>query len=89
MVKNHPRDDIFWSMRADLFNAEDWEHFLKGLPAIRDEGLVGDALLARLEHAWAPLFDGHDEELCREIYEEVTAALLREGVVPPDWSALA
>ena len=76
-------------MRPDLFDAENWEHFLKGLPAIREEGLEGDALLTRLENAWAPLFEGRGEELCREIYDEVTAVLLREGVVPPDWSALA
>jgi hypothetical protein len=76
-------------MRPDLFDAEDWEHFLKGLPAIRNEDLIGDALLARLEHAWAPLFEGRDEKHCREIYDEVMAVLLREGVVPPDWSALS
>ncbi|GGD45635.1 hypothetical protein [Pseudoxanthomonas indica] len=75
-------------MRPDLFDADDWEHFLKGITSIREEALAGDKLLERLEHAWAPLFEGHDEDVCGEIYKEVMATLLREGVVPPDWSAL-
>jgi hypothetical protein len=75
-------------MRPDLFDADDGEHFLKGLPAIRAEGLSCDDLLEHLERVWAPLFEGRDEEACSEIYKEVMAALLREGVVPPDWSAL-
>ncbi|GGD58134.1 hypothetical protein [Pseudoxanthomonas indica] len=75
-------------MRPELFDAKDWEHFLREFSSLPEQGLVGDPLLKRLEHAWAPLFDGRDEDTCRELYEEVMKVLLREGIAPSDWSAL-
>lgn len=76
-------------MRPELYDAEAWELFLRKLPRIREQALEGEALQEELELAWSPLFVGVEEDEAREVYAEVVVVLTREGVVPPDWEALA
>jgi len=76
-------------MRPELYDAEAWELFLRKLPRIREQALEGEALQEELELAWSPLFVGIEVEEAREVYSEVVVVLTREGVVPPDWEALA
>ena len=76
-------------MRPEIYDAPAWEVFLKKLANIRAQGLVGDPLLEALELAWAPLFEGVDEQAAREVYAEVMFVVEREGIAAPDWDALS
>ena len=76
-------------MRPDLFAVEDWERFLKELSAIRTDSLEGADLRNRLTRAWIPLLQEHLQDDRKEIYEDVMTVLIREGIAPPDWSALS
>jgi hypothetical protein len=75
-------------MRPDHYDAQAWEIFLAKLATVRAQNLEGEDLRSALELSWAHLFDGVDEATANDIYAEVMAALMRDKIIPPDWSAV-
>lgn len=70
-----------------LYDPEAWQAFLAEIPRIKAERLAGDALWARIEAAWAPLFAGIAEDEGAQIYEDAMFRLACEKVIPPEWGA--